>query len=131
VGGAAVAAGTAGAGSRVVSNILRGDYAGSDSCARCHAEIHAAWRNSPMHLMTRVPTGAAVHAPFEAGATLRFKEDTARLVERDGAGRVAPQCAPPATANAAQIARPGHRDTSGDYRGCRVTKCIAAFRSEP
>jgi len=85
VGGAAVAAGTAGAGSRVVSNILRGDYAGSDSCARCHAEIHAAWRNSPMHLMTRVPAGAAVHAPFEAGATLRFKEDTARLVERDGA----------------------------------------------
>ena len=37
-----------------------------------------------MHLMTRLPAGAAIHAPFEAGATLRFKEDTARLVERDG-----------------------------------------------
>ena len=63
------------------SNILRGDYAGSDSCARCHAEIHAAWRGSPMHLMTRVPGGAdvIVHAPFD-GTTFRFKDDTARLV---------------------------------------------------
>jgi len=83
-GGGVVGAGTPGAGTRVASNILRGDYAGSESCARCHADIYAAWRNSPMHLMTRLPAGAAIHAPFEAGAALRFKEDTARLVERDG-----------------------------------------------
>ena len=73
---------------RIRSNILRGDYAGSDSCAGCHAEIHAAWRGSPMHLMTRVPPGAQIHAPFGAtpdAATFRFKDDTARLAERDGA----------------------------------------------
>src|SRR4051812_40251073 len=80
----AVGGGAGGGGARIRSNILRGDYAGSASCARCHAEIHAAWRGSPMHLMTRVPPGAQIHAPFDA-ATFRFKDDTARLVERDGA----------------------------------------------
>jgi len=88
--GGVVAAG-AGGGARVRSNILRGDYAGSDSCAGCHADIHAAWRGSPMHLMTRVPGGAGIHAPFGGGgvgdapSTFRFKDDSARLVERDGA----------------------------------------------
>ncbi len=81
----------AGAGAHIRSNILRGDYAGSDSCAGCHADIHAAWRGSPMHLMTRVPAGAGIHAPFGGGgvgdapSTFRFKDDAARLVERDGA----------------------------------------------
>jgi predicted CXXCH cytochrome family protein len=79
----------AGAGAHIRSNILRGDYAGSDSCAGCHAEIYAAWRGSPMHLMTRVPPGAGIHAPFGGGggapSTFRFKDDVARLVERDGA----------------------------------------------
>ena len=37
-------------------------------CARCHAEIHAAWRGSPMHRMTRLPGGAEIRAPFD-GAT--------------------------------------------------------------
>ena len=99
--GAGVApGGPAGAGARVRSNILRADYAGSGSCAHCHADIQAAWSGSPMHLMTRVPLGAAIHAPFdgdgdgdgdgsggstESRATFRFKDDTARLVERDGA----------------------------------------------
>src|SRR4051794_28039477 len=87
--GTAVAVGTSGAGARVGSNILRGDYAGSDSCARCHADIFSAWRSSPMHLMTRLPAGAGIHAPFAADGgqpapTFRFKDDTARLVERDG-----------------------------------------------
>ncbi len=85
--GAAAVAGATTVGTRVRSNILRDDYAGSDSCARCHAEIHAAWRGSPMRLMTRTPAGAAVHAPFD-GATFRFKDDTARLVERDGARHI-------------------------------------------
>src|SRR4051812_29563468 len=78
--GASVAMGGSGA-ARVRSNILRDDYAGSASCAGCHAEIHAAWRGSPMHLMTRLPDTARIHAPFE-GATFRFKDDTARLSER-------------------------------------------------
>ena len=42
-----------------------------------------------MHLMTRLPAGAGIHAPFAAdpgqpAPTFRFKDDTARLVERDG-----------------------------------------------
>jgi predicted CXXCH cytochrome family protein len=87
-----VAGVAAAGGARIRSNILRGDYAGSESCARCHADIYAAWRGSPMHLMTRLPDGEAVrvHTPFPGGdgaapATFRFKDDTARLYERDGA----------------------------------------------
>ncbi|HEY4395427.1 MAG TPA: cytochrome c3 family protein [Polyangia bacterium] len=68
---------------RVRSNMLRADYAGSARCAGCHAEITAAWRGAPMHLMTRLPAGARVRAPFD-GQTFRFKDDTARLSEKDG-----------------------------------------------
>ncbi|HSS38123.1 MAG TPA: hypothetical protein VLT58_05085, partial [Polyangia bacterium] len=73
---------------RVASNILRGDYAGSARCAGCHAEIAAAWQSSPMHLMTRLPETAQVRAPFD-GSLFRFKDDTARLTQRDGARFVA------------------------------------------
>ena len=89
--GTAVPGGGSGPRGRVASNILRADYAGSDSCAGCHADIYEAWRESPMRRMTRVPGGADIHAPFDAGggagagATFRFKDDTARLVTRDGA----------------------------------------------
>lgn len=70
---------------RVTSNILRRDYAGSETCAPCHAEPFAAWRGSPMHLMTRLPAEAAIRAPFD-GTTFRFKEDSAQLTQR-GDGR--------------------------------------------
>jgi predicted CXXCH cytochrome family protein len=69
---------------RVTSNVLRLDYAGSASCAGCHAEITAAWRSSPMHLMTRVPETAHIRAPF-AGTTWRFKDDRAELSQRGDA----------------------------------------------
>ena len=84
--GRAVAAGapTVPGPARVSSNILRADYAGSARCASCHAEITAAWQGAPMHLMTRVPEGARVQAPFD-GTTFRFKDDSARLTEKDGA----------------------------------------------
>jgi predicted CXXCH cytochrome family protein len=79
-GAPAVAAGPA----RVESNILRADYAGSERCASCHAEITAAWRDAPMHLMTRLPEQARIRAPFD-GTTFHFKEDSARMSEKDGA----------------------------------------------
>jgi predicted CXXCH cytochrome family protein len=69
---------------RVRSNILRADYVGSARCASCHAEITAAWQGSPMHHMTRLPQGARIRAPFD-GTTFRFKDDSARLTEKDGA----------------------------------------------
>ncbi len=69
---------------RVQSNILRADYAGSERCAGCHAEITAAWRDAPMHLMTRLPEQARIRAPFD-GTTFRFKDDAARMTARDGA----------------------------------------------
>jgi hypothetical protein len=72
------------AGTRVESNILRADYAGSAACEGCHAKIYAAWQGSPMHQMTRLPTGEAIRAPF-AGETFRFKDDVATLEQKDGA----------------------------------------------
>jgi predicted CXXCH cytochrome family protein len=70
--------------SRVASNVVRADYAGSARCEPCHREIHAAWARSPMHRMTRVPETTDVRAPFD-GRVFRFKDDTARVVEADGA----------------------------------------------
>ena len=32
----------------VSSNVLRKDYAGSESCADCHAEIYKKWASSPI-----------------------------------------------------------------------------------
>jgi hypothetical protein len=43
---------------RVSSNIVRADYAGSQACASCHAQLFETWRRSPMHLMTREPATA-------------------------------------------------------------------------
>ncbi|HXJ22724.1 MAG TPA: cytochrome c3 family protein [Polyangia bacterium] len=68
---------------RVASNILTADYAGSARCASCHTEIAAAWQSSPMHLMTRLPEGARIRAPFD-GSVFRFKDDVARLTQEDG-----------------------------------------------
>jgi len=31
----------------VASNVLRADYAGSDACQPCHADVYRAWRDSP------------------------------------------------------------------------------------
>ncbi|HEY2899637.1 MAG TPA: hypothetical protein VGL59_03600, partial [Polyangia bacterium] len=70
---------------RVQSNILRADYAGSEACEGCHAKIYATWRNSPMHQMTRLPTAEAIHAPF-AGETFAFKDDKATM-EQNGDAR--------------------------------------------
>jgi predicted CXXCH cytochrome family protein len=68
---------------RVASNVVRTDYAGSAACKSCHAEIFASWERSPMHRMTRVPEGTDVRAPFD-GRVFRFKDDSARVTERDG-----------------------------------------------
>jgi predicted CXXCH cytochrome family protein len=67
------------------SNILRGDYVGSEACAPCHAAIYEAWRRSPMHNMTRLPEDADVKAPFGHGA-FQFKDDRASF-ERQGNAR--------------------------------------------
>jgi predicted CXXCH cytochrome family protein len=69
----------------VASNVLRGDYAGSETCADCHAQIYAAWKASPMRNMTRAAGTAQIRAPFD-GATLRVGPDSCTM-ESDGANR--------------------------------------------
>jgi predicted CXXCH cytochrome family protein len=67
------------------SNVLRGDYAGSQACAPCHEAIYQVWQRSPMHNMTRLPDGADVRAPFGHGR-FDFKRDSATF-ERQGDAR--------------------------------------------
>jgi len=66
---------------------LRDDYVGSQACASCHAQIYAAWRDSPMHEMTRLPEQARIRAPFD-GAEFRFKNDRARLETSASGARI-------------------------------------------
>src|SRR5438067_9873930 len=59
----------------VSSNVLFADYAGTQACAKCHAERVQSWLASPMHNMTRDPVLADVKGPFD-GTTFRFKDDS-------------------------------------------------------
>jgi predicted CXXCH cytochrome family protein len=70
-------------GTLVASNILRGDYAGSRSCADCHGAIYAAWEASAMRGMTRDARDAVIRAPFD-GAQLRVGDDTCTMEIRGG-----------------------------------------------
>ncbi|MEO8700875.1 MAG: ammonia-forming cytochrome c nitrite reductase subunit c552 [Kofleriaceae bacterium] len=79
----------------VASNVLRGDYAGSEACADCHAEIYKKWAASPMRNMTRDAKAAAIRAPF-AGASLTVGTDTVAMTTIDGA-RVMTLTAPAGT----------------------------------
>ena len=68
----------------VSSNVRFSDYAGSRACEACHPSETDRWKGSAMHAMTRDPTTATIHAPFD-GATFRFKEDTAVFEKKGGA----------------------------------------------
>ncbi|MEP7125422.1 MAG: hypothetical protein ABJE95_31105, partial [Byssovorax sp.] len=67
----------------VGSNIVRGDYAGSDACAPCHAAIYASWKASPMRRMTRRTSDTVPRAPFD-GTTFHFKGDSVTMEEHGG-----------------------------------------------
>lgn len=67
----------------VRSNVLRADYAGSEICAGCHEREYAAWRDSPMHRMTRDLQKTQISAPF-AGNTFAFRADSVKLEQLDG-----------------------------------------------
>jgi predicted CXXCH cytochrome family protein len=69
----------------VASNILRGDYAGSASCADCHGAVYTTWESSPMRNMTRDAAAATIRAPF-VGATLTVGSDTCTM-ETEGHAR--------------------------------------------
>ena len=71
--------------SPVASNMLRADYAGSQACADCHADIWKAWDSSPMRNMTRDAKlhAAEIRAPFD-GASIRVGQETARMELIDG-----------------------------------------------
>ena len=70
-------------GAEVRSNIVRADYAGSEVCAGCHERQYAAWRDSPMHRMTRDLQKTRISAPF-SGNTFNFRQDSVRLEQIEG-----------------------------------------------
>ena len=67
----------------VTSNVTRGDYAGSDACASCHADVFARWKASPMREMTRAIEHARIAAPFD-GSRFEFMGDAAVLSTHEG-----------------------------------------------
>ncbi len=69
----------------ITSNVRFADYAGTASCATCHAAYVESWLRSPMHGMTREARKADVKGPFD-GTVFRFHDDEARL-ETAGADR--------------------------------------------
>lgn len=69
--------------SRVASNVLRHDYAGSEACADCHPDVYDRWAESPMRRMTRAAGSDAIRAPFD-GVRFEFRGDRAELGEVDG-----------------------------------------------
>ncbi|HEU0031505.1 MAG TPA: cytochrome c3 family protein [Kofleriaceae bacterium] len=85
-GGASRSPAPAASARRVASNVLRADYAGSEACADCHAELYQRWAASPMRNMTRDASKATIRAPFD-GATLRVGPDTATMT-MDGGARI-------------------------------------------
>lgn len=68
----------------VASNVEFTDYAGTQACAKCHADRVKSWLASPMHNMTREPALADVKGTFD-GTVFRFKDDTAKLETSGGA----------------------------------------------
>ncbi len=78
------ASGASGASREVSSNVLFSDYAGTQACAKCHADRVQSWLASPMHNMTREAALADIKGPFD-GTTFHFKGDTARLETAGGA----------------------------------------------
>jgi predicted CXXCH cytochrome family protein len=68
---------------RVVSNMLRGDYAGSAACRSCHLDIYERWEGSPMRRMTRLASDPSVRAPFET-AVFEFGPDRAVMTSQNG-----------------------------------------------
>lgn len=110
----------------VSSNVLRGDYAGSEACGRCHADMVERWRRSPMHNMTRELPGAVVLAPF-TGTALRFKEDRVDL-EQHGDARFVRVISPrfgDALYRVTRVIGGHHRE---DYAGVEVKDVNAAPR---
>jgi predicted CXXCH cytochrome family protein len=67
----------------VLSNITRGDYAGSKSCEPCHTREYATWLDSPMHRMTRDLQQTQIAASFDDG-NFEFRNDHASLRRAQG-----------------------------------------------
>ncbi len=106
------------AGSTIRSNVTRDDYVGSGACAPCHADVTAAWVQSPMHRMTRDARKAEVRAPFD-GTVWHFNGDAAVLEKRgeDRFMRIEPAVGPAKTYRVTRVI--GGR-TREDFAGVDV-----------
>lgn len=109
------------------SNVTRRDYAGSESCARCHAALYAQWARSPMHRMTRAQgPELEVRGRFD-GSVFRFGSD-AVTVSQVGAQRflrLAQAGQPEAVYRVTRVIGGRYRE---DYAGVRVEREAASPR---
>lgn len=74
----------AGPAPKLISNVERRDYAGSEACRPCHAAMVETFLDSPMHRMTRLAPNLD-RAPFD-GRRFGFKGDSVDLYAKGGRG---------------------------------------------
>lgn len=67
-----------------LSNIIRKDYVGSESCQECHPDNHADWSNHPHRWMNALAQGEAIRGDFESGQTIQYKGGEGRFMVEGG-----------------------------------------------
>ncbi len=114
---AASAVNSAAAPAVVGSNILRRDYAGSQACAACHADVYDKFMAAPMHNMTRLPTATTPMPPFVGAFT--FKDDAVRFETRgdDRLMHIDAQGQPPRTFKVTRVIGGHYRE---DFAGVEI-----------
>jgi hypothetical protein len=112
----------------VRSNVTRDDYVGSAVCARCHPDVAAAWKRSPMHGMTREARGADVRAPFD-GTRWQYKADAVVLESHDGDRFVRIE-APGGPAKTYRVTRVIGGRTREDFAGIEIPGAARSSGSE-
>ena len=71
------------------SNIRPADYAGAESCRKCHAGKHADWFEHSHRLMNAMATPENVRGDFSGDATIDYMGGTGRFYQVNGEYRMA------------------------------------------
>jgi predicted CXXCH cytochrome family protein len=111
------------------SNVEAADYAGSDACAACHAELVRTFVASPMHRMTRMAANAEISAPFQ-GESLTVGHDHARL-EMHAGGRFVRVTSDLASADTPERLYRVTRVIGGHHREDFVGALVATYEEAP
>jgi hypothetical protein len=66
------------------SNITRNDYAGAESCRKCHADKHRDWSEHPHRWMNAMASGEALQGDFSGRKSIDYRGGKGRFITEDG-----------------------------------------------